>query len=89
MKSISQHTFSLAKYAVAQLCGLRHYNGADVVKVYCEEDGYANELNYGGIVNFNLMSSEGTYVGFSSLNLLCQMNNIFLRYENIFPPSLL
>lgn len=85
MKSISKHTFSLAKYAVAQMCGLEHFNGGPAVKIYCEEDSYYNELNYGGIVNFNLLSSDGAYVGFSSLNLLCQMNNIILRYQNIFP----
>ena len=84
MTAISKHTFRLAQYAVAQLSGLKHFNGEAVVKVYCEEDGYTNEMQYGGIVNFNLLSSDGAYVGFSSLNLLCQMNNIILRYENIF-----
>ena len=79
MKSISKHTFCLAKYAVAQFRDLKHYNGEAVVKMYCEEEGYTNELQYGGIVNFNLLSSDGTYVGFSALNILCQMNKIILR----------
>lgn len=63
MDLISQHTFSLARYAVHRLKSLQHWNGAVVVELYADTD-YSDVEEQGGIVNFNLKRSEGSYVGF-------------------------
>ena len=81
MTSISNHTFKLAVYAVKQLSELRHYNEEKVVIIYGGENMYLenNIESQGGIVNFNLISAEGNYIGFSSLKTLCDLSNIILR----------
>ena len=81
MQSISNHTFKLAVYAVKQLSELRHYNEEKVVIIYGGENMYLenNIESQGGIVNFNLISAEGNYIGFSSLKTLCDLSNIILR----------
>ena len=79
IKSISLQTFNLANYAFHQLSQLKHFNDSSVVRFYCEEDAYERVDCYGGVVNFNLLTSEGSYIGFSALKVLCQMNNIILR----------
>ena len=81
MPSISIHTFKLAVYAVKQLSELRHYNEEKVVIIYGGENMYLenNIESQGGIVNFNLISAEGNYIGFSSLKTLCDLSNIILR----------
>ena len=81
MQSISNHTFKLAVYAVKQLSELKHYNEEKVVIIYGGENMYLenNIESQGGIVNFNLISAEGNYIGFSSMKTLCDLSNIILR----------
>ena len=76
MAAVSEHTFRLARYAVTRLRALRHSCGAAAVTLY----GFTEDIRQqGGIVNFNLLSSEGEVVGFSALKTLCDMRNIVLR----------
>ena len=81
MSSISNHTFKLAVYAVQQLRKIRHYNGMQVVTIYGGENMYLEDNigSQGGIVNFNLISADGHYIGFSTMKTLCDLSNIILR----------
>ena len=74
LTSISRHTENLANYARHELKALRHQNGAKAVVLY-----HQPHHHHGAIVNFNLLSNTNTVVGFSSLSVLCKMNNIIIR----------
>ena len=74
LRTISRHTENLALYARHQLGALTHYNGARAVVLYHQQD-----QDHGGIVNFNLLSPTNKVIGFSSLSVVCKMNNIVLR----------
>lgn len=67
MGRISEHCFRLAKYLYSQLAALKYDNGKEVVRFY--HDGEFKSIRYqGGIVNFNLLNSDGSYVGFTEVN---------------------
>ena len=74
VRAISHHTESLASYARQELGALQHYNGAPLVLLYHSQDN-----KHGAIVNFNLLSPANKVIGFSSLSVLCKMNNIVIR----------
>ena len=79
--SVSHHVFHLARTAALTLAGLQHYNGSSLVTIYGNLDKFESGCieEQGGIVNFNLFTSDGQYIGFSALKVLCQQNNIFIR----------
>jgi molybdenum cofactor sulfurtransferase len=63
MESISEKIFRLTKYLHEKLTELHHSNGQCVAQVYRDTD-YCDSLTQGGIINFNLMRSNGAYVGY-------------------------
>lgn len=63
MDRISQHCFNLAKYLYDALNSLRYKNGKRVVKLYHDSD-FSSKSKQGGIVNFNVLHEDGSYVGF-------------------------
>lgn len=63
---IAKHTFELARYVYRNLITLHHFNGKPVAVVY--NDTQFSDVKYqGGIVNFNLLRSDGEYVGYSEV----------------------
>ena len=82
VRSISRHTESLALYARSQLSALTHHNGARAVVLYHDQD-----QQHGGIVNFNLLSPANKVIGFSSLSVVCRLNNVVLRWAEHNPPQ--
>lgn len=66
MDSIRQHTFSLARRAHHSLKALRHYNNTPVVCLYCDNEFEDPEIQ-GATVNFNLLQSDGKYVGYNKV----------------------
>ena len=85
--SVSHHVFNLARTAALNLSDLKHYNGSSLVTIYSNLDKFKRGCieEQGGIVNFNLFTSDGQYIGFSALKVLCQQNNIFIRYVDRSP----
>lgn len=69
MKRISQHCFNLAKYLFECLKELRYSNGRNVIHFYHDTDFKSIE-SQGGIVNFNVLHEDGSFVGFSQVGLL-------------------
>lgn len=67
MQRIQSHTFTLAKRLADRLQQLRYANGSAVVKLYCGENGFGEERTQGGIVTFNLLNADGTYIGFAEV----------------------
>lgn len=66
MTRISRHCFSLAKYLFKNLKELKYSNGQPVVKLYHDTD-FESIDNQGGIVNFNLLHTNGSFIGFAEV----------------------
>ena len=77
MRGIASHTFSLTEYTHARLSSLRHYNGAQLCELYSSCPLLAE--TQGAILSFNVMRSDGRYVGYTTLLILANSNSIYLR----------
>lgn len=75
---ISNHTFQLAKYLFNELNKLKYNNGLPVVEIYSKSN-YQSSRFQGGLLNFNIRSSCGNYVGYSEINCMAEIHNIRLR----------
>ncbi|XP_024872863.1 molybdenum cofactor sulfurase 3 isoform X2 [Temnothorax curvispinosus] len=78
MDQISKHVFSLAKTLHHSLLTLHHCNGKQVVKLYSDSD-YEDRNSQGGIVAFNLIRSNGEYVGYMEVVNMAALFKIHLR----------
>lgn len=78
MDQISKHVFSLAKALHHSLLTLHHCNGKPVVKLYSDSD-YEDRSLQGGIVAFNLIRSNGEYVGYMEVVNMAALFKIHLR----------
>ena len=74
METISKHTFHLAQLTYQKMTCLRHENGRALAVLYGKTD-YTDRRRQGGIVTFNLLRSNGSYIGYSevSLHLVSQL----------------
>nr|XP_003703471.2 PREDICTED: molybdenum cofactor sulfurase 1 isoform X1 [Megachile rotundata] len=78
MEAISKHVFSLAKFLYKSLLMLHHSNGQPVVKLY--SDTVYEDCNLqGGIIAFNLIRSNGEYVGYMEVLHVAALFKIHLR----------
>ncbi|XP_033329340.2 molybdenum cofactor sulfurase [Megalopta genalis] len=78
MPKISRHVFSLARFVHNALLRLHHGNGKPVVKLYADT-AYENCDFQGGIVAFNLVRSNGEYVGYMEVLNMAALFKIHLR----------
>ncbi|EFN88009.1 molybdenum cofactor sulfurase 1 [Harpegnathos saltator] len=78
MDKISQHVFSLARILYRSLLILHHCNGKSVAKLYTDSD-YEDRNSQGGIVTFNLIRSNGEYVGYTEVANMAALFKIHLR----------
>lgn len=69
MNRISQHCFNLAKYLYASLKELKYSNGRKVVHFYHDTD-FMSIADQGGIVNFNVLQNDGSFVGYSEVQFV-------------------
>ena len=65
METISAHTFALAHYVNDRLSSLRHSNKQRVCIVYT--NGEFSKEQHGGIIAFNLVRSNGQFIGYSEV----------------------
>ncbi|XP_062551575.1 molybdenum cofactor sulfurase 2-like [Armigeres subalbatus] len=78
MERISKHVFNLARYCYQKLAALRHANGRKVILFYVDTH-YETSDHQGGIVTFNLLKYDGSYVGFSEFAKVAGQHEIYLR----------
>ena len=65
---VSQHTFLLAQMVYKELNQLKHCNSQPVCVLY--HNGHFDDIaTQGGIVNFNILDSDGEFVGYSQVSL--------------------
>ena len=68
MTSVQQHTFTLAKYVHNKMAAMHHGNGSTVARIYCHGE-FDDSKQQGPIVNFNLLRSDGSYVGYAEVRI--------------------
>uniref|UniRef100_A0AAY4ERS7 Molybdenum cofactor sulfurase n=1 Tax=Denticeps clupeoides TaxID=299321 RepID=A0AAY4ERS7_9TELE len=78
MFKIQMHTFGLARYTYIHLSSLLHCNKQPVAQIYCEND-FQDPSRQGAIINFNLLNSHGSVVGYSLVDRLASLFNIHVR----------
>lgn len=78
IERISFHVFQLAKYFYNQLKQLEYGNGQPLVQFY-NQTAFEEKESQGGIVTFNILRSNGRYVGYREVEALAEMNDIYLR----------
>jgi molybdenum cofactor sulfurtransferase len=66
MALVTKHTFYLAQYVYTNLKKLRHFNERNVCECYCDTE-YKSSSFQGPIVNFNVLKSDGSYVGYAEV----------------------
>lgn len=66
MNRISQHCFNLCKYMYESLNQMKYPNGRPVVKFY-HDTNFESFEQQGGIINFNVLHRDGSYVGFAEV----------------------
>ncbi|XP_067639765.1 molybdenum cofactor sulfurase 3 isoform X2 [Eurosta solidaginis] len=78
VQRISLHVYRLAKYCYESLASLQHSNGAKLIKFY-NHNGYEDITLQGGIVTFNVLHDNGTYVGFAEVACIAAVHNVLIR----------
>uniref|UniRef100_A0A1I8I378 Molybdenum cofactor sulfurase n=1 Tax=Macrostomum lignano TaxID=282301 RepID=A0A1I8I378_9PLAT len=76
-RSVSE-SFDLAQYLARRLSELRHSDGSPVCRLYTDND-YTDWTKQGGIVAFNLVRCDGSFVGYSDLSSRAENYRIQLR----------
>ncbi|XP_037932226.1 molybdenum cofactor sulfurase 3-like, partial [Teleopsis dalmanni] len=75
---IAAHVFQLAKYCHDFLGQLQHANGSPLVKFY-NHTNYESVKVQGGLVTFNILHDDGSYVGFAEVACIVAVHNIQMR----------
>ncbi|XP_075155094.1 molybdenum cofactor sulfurase [Haematobia irritans] len=78
MERISCYVFQLAQYGFKSLADLKHSNGQPLLMFY-NHNGYENKTIQGGVITFNVLNDDGSFVGFAELACLAAVHNIQLR----------
>ncbi|KAJ8733192.1 hypothetical protein PYW08_001490 [Mythimna loreyi] len=78
MDTISYHTFYLARDLYNQLQDLKHPNGNKAAVTYMDSD-FSDIKTQGGIVTFNLLRADGSYIGFVEFQHMADLFNISVR----------
>ncbi|GLH12513.1 Molybdenum cofactor sulfurase 1 [Gryllus bimaculatus] len=78
MVNVALHTLFLSRYVHHSLLLMHHGNGNPAVVLYCDTD-YEDFLTQGNIVNFNLLRSNGEYIGFAEVLHMANLYGIHLR----------
>ncbi|XP_050343262.1 molybdenum cofactor sulfurase [Nymphalis io] len=78
MDTISYHTYYLAKDLYEQLKNLKHENGNKAAILYMDSD-FMDIKTQGGIVTFNLLRKNGSYIGYVEFQHMADLFNISVR----------
>ncbi|XP_073830105.1 molybdenum cofactor sulfurase [Musca autumnalis] len=78
IERISSYVFQLAQYAYDKLSALKHNNSQRLLKFY-NHSGYDDRKFQGGVLTFNILRKDGSYIGFAEVACLAAVHNIQLR----------
>jgi hypothetical protein len=66
-REISVHAFSLARFVFFELLRWQHANGKPVAVLYHDDKTFSSMETQGPILNFNLLRSDGSYIGYAEV----------------------
>uniref|UniRef100_A0A1I8Q5T6 Molybdenum cofactor sulfurase n=1 Tax=Stomoxys calcitrans TaxID=35570 RepID=A0A1I8Q5T6_STOCA len=78
MERISCYVFQLAQYGFERLSALKHSNGQPLL-IFYNHNGYQDKTFQGGVITFNVLNDDGSYVGFAEVACFAAVHNIQLR----------
>ncbi|XP_041970972.1 molybdenum cofactor sulfurase-like [Aricia agestis] len=78
METISLHTFHLAKEFYNRLEDLKHQNGRKAIVFYMDTD-FTDIKKQGGIVTFNIIREDGSFVGYNEFESKSVTRKISVR----------
>lgn len=78
MQRISRHCFNLSRYLFDTLNIMKYPNGRPVVKLYHDSD-FSSMDRQAGVINFNILHDDGSYIGFTEANCMANIHNITIR----------
>ena len=67
MEDVSKYTSTLTQYVITNMTSLMHANGSPVVVLYHCKQQLQNKEKQGPIVNFNILKTDGSHVGFAEV----------------------
>lgn len=74
---ITNHVWSLTHYLYEEMSAMKHSNGAPVFRIYGK---HAEGSKYqGGIINFNVLYPDGSYMGYHDVQYLTANEHIHVR----------
>lgn len=79
MLSIQQHTFRLCQYLFDEMSKLKHTDTSHNLCTIYGNHSLRDSSLQGSIISFNLMWSNGSWIGFNEVERLAIENNIQLR----------
>lgn len=66
MTAVLNHTHSIALYTYNNMSAMKHLSGQPLCKIYCKTD-FKDKTRQGPIINFNLLRTNGDFVGYSEV----------------------
>lgn len=75
---ITKHVWALTQWCYEHLRLLTHSNGQPVVRVYGKHDQDDSRVQ-GGVISFNLLRPDGTYVGYHQVQKLAAKHHFHIR----------
>lgn len=88
MERVAEHTSAIAQFLFDSLSRLSHGNGETVCKVYKgSRSAYADLNIQGPTIAFNLLDSQGKWIGNTEVEKLAAVKNIHLRTGGLCNPG--
>lgn len=85
---ISRHTAYISAWLFNELSSLQHYNNSPVIEIYKDENAiYGDASTQGPIISFNILRSDGSYVGKSHVEKLAIACGFQLRTGGVCNPG--
>jgi molybdenum cofactor sulfurtransferase len=88
LSQVSKHTAWLSKQLYDRLSALKHTNGRPVCHIYKDpRSTYGDPITQGGTVTFNIMDSQGAWVGSSVVGNRAMAAKVHLRAGGLCNPG--
>lgn len=88
MQAISKNTTALSQELRRLLLGLRHWNGAPVVKLYGDkETQHTNSISQGAVLALSILRADGSLVGHKEVEQRANEHSIYVRSGSLCNPG--
>ncbi|RUS71141.1 hypothetical protein EGW08_021094 [Elysia chlorotica] len=78
MQVVCDHVFAVARYFYQHLSKLQHGNGQPLAEIYGGVN-FETSCSQGGVVTFNILRSDGAYIGYSEVDKFANLHDVHLR----------